>query len=191
MPKDIRVAEGVQISEDIPVLGGVQVAEGIRIPEEIREPEGVRVPVNFGYLKVGFLVVKSIDITALIVLYILVHSRVSSVSVTPAIGISTGRIRVTCHDESGERRNGSSAGRSGEHLTGSGDLTNQSGAHPTASGKCEKLYNHPNRWGRITTDSGILLSMYAILDPLFGISDLCVQICITSDLKSSREPSFI
>ena len=79
MPKDIRVAEGVQISEDIPVLGGVQVAEGIRIPEEIREPEGVRVPVNFGYLKVGFLVVKSIDITALIVLYILVHSDRKSV----------------------------------------------------------------------------------------------------------------
>ena len=83
-------------------------------------------------------------------------------SVTPAIGVSTGRIRVTCHDESGERRKGSSAGRSGEHLTGSGDLTNQSGAHPAASGKCEKLYNHSNRWGGITTDSGILRSVYLI-----------------------------
>ena len=56
---------------------------------------------------------------------------------------------MTCHNESGERRNGSSAGRSGEHLTDSGDLTIQLGAHPTASGKCEKLYNHPNRWGGI------------------------------------------
>ena len=59
----------------------------------------------------------------------------------------------------GERRYGSSAGRSGEHLTGSGDLTNQSGAHSTASGKCEKFYNHPNHWGGITTDSGIFRSV--------------------------------
>ena len=80
-------------------------------------------------------------------------------SVTPAIEVSTGRIRVTCHDEWGERRNGSCAGRSGEHLTGSGDLTNQSGAHPTASGKCEKFHNHPNRWGGMTTHSGILRSV--------------------------------
>ena len=81
-------------------------------------------------------------------------------SVTPAIGVGIGRIRVTRHDESGGRRYGSSAGRSGEHQTGSGDLTNQSGAHPSASGKCEKLYNHPNRWGGITTHSGILRSVH-------------------------------
>ena len=77
-------------------------------------------------LIVGFLVVKSIDI---IVSYILVHPRVSSESVIPAIGVGTRRIRVTCLDESGERRNGSSAGRSGEHLTGSGYSTNESGPH--------------------------------------------------------------
>ena len=53
--------------------------------------------------------------------------------------------------------------RSGEHLTGSSDLTNQSGAHPTASGKCEKLYNHPNRCGGITTHSGILHSVYSLI----------------------------
>ena len=103
----------------------------------------------------------------LIVLYILVQPRVSSASVTPTIRVGTRRIRVTCHDEWGERRNGSYAGRSGEHLTGSGDLTNQSGAHPTALGKCEKLYNHPNRWGGITNHSGILRSVHEILISTF------------------------
>ena len=105
----------------------------------------------------------------LIVLYILVQPRVSYASVTPTIRVGTPTIRVgtrsirvTCHDEWDERRNGSCAGRSGEHLTGSGELTNQSGAHPIASGKCEKLYNHPNRWGGITTHSGILRSVYMI-----------------------------
>ena len=95
----------------------------------------------------------------LIVLYILVQSRVSCAIVTPTIGVGTRRIRLTCHDESRERRNDSSAGRSGEHLTGSGRLTNESGAYPTPSGKCEKFYNHPNRWGGITTKSGILRSV--------------------------------
>ena len=66
---------------------------------------------------------------------------------------------MTCHDEPGERRNDSSPGRSGEHLTGSGDLTNESGAYPTASGNCEKLYNDPSRWSGITTESGILRSV--------------------------------
>ena len=63
-----------------------------------------------------------LTVTTLIVLYILVQPRVSCVSVTPTIGVDTRTIWVPCHDESGEHRNGSSAGRLGEHLTGSGDL---------------------------------------------------------------------
>ena len=98
------------------------------------------------YWSLNFQLSHRLSVTTLIVLYILVQPRVSCASVTPTIGVGTRRIRVTCHDESGE------------HLTGSGDLTNQSGAHPTASGKCEKLYSHPNRWGGITTESGILCS---------------------------------
>ena len=91
---------------------------------------------------------------------ILVQPGVSCTSVTPTIGVGTQRIRLTCYDESGERRNGSSAGRSG-------DLTNESGAYPTASGKCEKFYNHPNRWGEITTESGILRSVWKFYENFF------------------------
>ena len=32
--------------------------------------------------------------------------------------------------------------------------------HRTASGECEKLYNYPNYLGGITTESGILCSVY-------------------------------
>ena len=93
-------------------------------------------------------------------LYTLLHPRILGVSITPAIGVGTGRIHVKCCDESSERHNGSSADdRSGEQLTASGGLTNQSGAHPTASGKYKKLCNHPNHWDEITTGSGILRSV--------------------------------
>ena len=69
---------------------------------------------------------------------------------------------MTCRDESGGRRNGLSAGHSGEHLTVSGSLTNQLGAHPTTSGECEKLCNHPKHWGGISTESSTLRSVCAM-----------------------------
>ena len=46
---------------------------------------------------------------------------------------------MTCHDESGERRNGSSAGHLGEQLTGPGGLTNMAPRAPECFKRMRKI----------------------------------------------------
>ena len=96
-----------------------------------------------------------LTVTALIVLYILVQLRLSKASVTPTIGVGTQRIRVTCYDESGERRNGSSAGRSGEPLTGSGRLTNTVPPAPDCFRRMWKIVQPPDCDARLPRSGGI------------------------------------
>ena len=82
-------------------------------------------------------------------------------SVTRAIGVGIGRIRVTCRDESGGRRYGSSAGRSGEHLAGSGDSSNQLTRLLRANVKSCRTTRTVGATDSGTTDSGILRSVYS------------------------------
>ena len=67
----------------------------------------------------------------------------------------------SCYKNISEIRNVTYIFRNFEKIPKIVKLLNNSKVMYIRSGECEKLYNHPNHWGGMTTGPGILRSVYA------------------------------